>query len=404
MSEQAQVGASRPRWLADRSPGPWLRYGAAVASVLVATIARLLLHPTLGHLYPFGTLYVTVTFTAWYGGLGPALLALVLGTLAAAFFFIAPTPSFSIGDEANLVGLALYLFVGLTAAFLSESLRAARRRAEESAQEAKEKQGELEQEIEERRRAEAAQAELLERLAAGDREKDMFLAMLGHELRTPLGAVHTSLFLLQRRAAGNPEIDPLRERMERQVRRMARLIDDLQDISRISRGKISLQLEVVDLIPLVRETVEDHRGAFVNRGLALTLEAGDGPIRVEGDPTRLAQILTNLLNNAAKFTDPGGKVHVCLTLEREWAVIRVQDTGIGIDPAVLPRVFESFTQAEGSLDRTRGGLGLGLALVKGLVEAHRGTVSATSRGAGQGAEFTLRLPLCTDEIAPSVAG
>lgn len=179
---------------------------------------------------------------------------------------------------------------------------------------------------------------------------------------------------------------------ERQVRHMARLIDDLMDVSRISRGKVELRKEVVDLTSLVARVAETGRTLLTERRQELTVSLPGEPVLLEADPTRLEQVLTNLLNNASKYTDPGGRIW--LTVEREGGrvVVRVRDTGIGIEPTMLPKVFGLFVQAGRRLDRSQGGLGLGLSLVKSLVEMHGGSVTAHSEGPGRGSEFVVCLP------------
>jgi CheY-like chemotaxis protein/two-component sensor histidine kinase len=198
-------------------------------------------------------------------------------------------------------------------------------------------------------------------------------------------------------------VDQLREMLQRQVRHLSRLVDDLLDVSRITRGKVQLRRERVDLARLVRSTAEDHRHLTEGAGLTLQLDVEPGPVWVVGDPTRLAQALGNLLQNSAKFTDAGGRVAVGLTVDRQHqrAVVRVEDTGIGIEPDMLPRVFDTFAQADRSLERSKGGLGRGLALVKGLVELHDGQVRAASEGAGRGSVFTFWLPLAGDAQPPA---
>jgi CheY-like chemotaxis protein len=183
--------------------------------------------------------------------------------------------------------------------------------------------------------------------------------------------------------------------IERQVQHQVRIVDDLLDVSRISRGKIALQREWLDLGWVIRHTVEDHRPAFEAAGLALLQELPQEPVWIAGDRTRLTQILGNLLANAAKYTNAGGQVTVCLTTNTDdsQAAITVRDTGIGIAPEMLRHVFESFAQADRSLERSRGGLGLGLALVKGLIELHGGVARADSPGLGCGSEFAFTLPL-----------
>ena len=225
----------------------------------------------------------------------------------------------------------------------------------------------------ERKRAEEA-------LRKADRRKDEFLAMLGHELRNPLGVIKTAAYLLRTDGPPDPELAHLRETIELEVSQMARLLDDLLDISRIERGLIRLKKEPCDLAAIVRQVVQSRRPVLEETGLDLSLDVPAQPLWVIGDRTRLAQIMGNLLDNANKFTDRGGQVIVRLSeeLSEKAAILIVRDSGIGIEPALLALVFEPFIQADKSLDRSRSGLGLGLALVKGLVELQSGEVRALS--------------------------
>lgn len=235
---------------------------------------------------------------------------------------------------------------------------------------------------------------LYQSLQQADRHKDEFLAMLAHELRNPLAPIRNATEVM--RLVGNQDavVVQARDMIDRQVKHMARLVDDLLDTSRISRGKILLRKESIDLVKLVRDVADDTRPELANAGLTLELRLADGPIWCDGDPTRLAQVVGNVLHNARKFTDAGGRVTVELQRDGATSVrITVRDTGIGMEPAMLSRVFESFTQADRSLDRSRGGLGLGLALVKGLVELHGGRATAHSAGPGQGTELSIWLPI-----------
>jgi two-component system, chemotaxis family, CheB/CheR fusion protein len=234
-------------------------------------------------------------------------------------------------------------------------------------------------------------------LEEADRSKNQFLAMLSHELRNPLAPVRNSLFILNRAAPGSEQAQRARTVIERQVEQMTRLVDDLLDVTRISRGKIQLQPESLDFADVVRRTVEDHRGLFTTNNLKLQVSIPDEPIRIRGDRTRIAQVIGNLLGNAAKFTQPGGSVTVTVehNHQLQQAIARVRDTGAGIAPDVLPRIFEPFMQADASLDRSKGGLGLGLTLTKGIMDLHGGTASAVSEGLGKGTEFTVRFPLET---------
>jgi PAS domain S-box-containing protein len=251
----------------------------------------------------------------------------------------------------------------------------------------------------EQRRAEAALREANLRLVEADRRKDEFLAVLSHELRGPLAPVRNSVFVLEHASPGGAQATRALEIIERQSAHLSRLVDDLLDLNRISRGKIQLDRRRCDLVELVRSTVEDQRAVFINRGVGLHAEAPRVPLWLEADPTRIAQVLGNLLGNAGKFTPQGGSVRVIVHVEQRQAVVRVCDTGVGIAPELLGRIFDPFTQAEQTLARSQGGLGLGLALVKGFVEMHGGSVSVHSDGPGRGAEFTIRLPLLERVVA-----
>ncbi len=246
------------------------------------------------------------------------------------------------------------------------------------------------------------------RLAEADRSKDEFLAVLSHELRNPLAPIKNSLYVLERAAPGEAQARRAQEIIGRQVAHMTRLVSDLLDVSRITRGKFDLRRERVDLREVVGRTLEDHGSIFLARGIAVRAERPPRPVWVNGDAARLGQALGNLLHNAAKFTDEGGSVSVTLRQDGEAAVLRVRDTGVGIAPDLLGRIFLPFTQADRTLDRSTGGLGLGLALVKSLVDLHGGEVSAHSEGIGAGAEFTLRLPADASPVpsraAPERAG
>jgi PAS domain S-box-containing protein len=234
------------------------------------------------------------------------------------------------------------------------------------------------------------------KLAEANRQKEEFLAMLAHELRNPLAPIRNCLQIMRQQDGSGTAVEQVQDMAERQVQHMARLLDDLLDVSRISRGLIDLHTEPVDMTPLVNRTVEAIRPLAEQRRHQLTVSLSPEPLQVAGDPTRLEQVVTNLLNNACKYTDPGG--HIRLTVGREGGqvVLRVRDDGTGIAPDMLPNVFDLFVQAERRLDRSQGGVGIGLTLVKRLVELHGGSVEAHSPGLGQGSEFVVRLPAIAD--------
>ena len=250
-----------------------------------------------------------------------------------------------------------------------------------------------------RERREEAEA-LAESLRAADRAKDAFLAMLGHELRNPLGTITNAVAVLDK-VVGSEATRGLVAVIGRQARHLARLVDDLLDVSRLTSGKIELRPETVDLHQLAAQCLEARAQPGGARGHSVELRGE--PVCVNGDPARLAQVLDNLVDNALKYTPPGGSVVVATSLRGDHAVLRVCDSGIGMAPDLVPRVFDLFTQAPQTLERSHGGLGLGLALVKRLTELHGGLVSASSAGAGKGSEFTIMLPVAAEGMQRSAA-
>ncbi|MGN6366407.1 response regulator [Asticcacaulis taihuensis] len=229
-------------------------------------------------------------------------------------------------------------------------------------------------------------------LKEADIRKDEFLATLAHELRNPLAPIRNGLQIL-RMAPEGPRAEEVRGMMDRQLTHMVRLIDDLLDVSRVSRGRIDLRKARMSLQSAVQSALETSRPLIEDNRHKLILDIPEAPLWVEGDLTRLAQVVSNLLNNAAKYTPPGGEIRLTMREHDGQADIEVADNGLGIDPDMLPRVFELFTQADRHLDRSQGGLGIGLALVSKLVEMHGGTSRAVSEGAGKGSTFTISLPL-----------
>ena len=228
-----------------------------------------------------------------------------------------------------------------------------------------------------------------------ERRKDEFLAVLAHELRNPLAPLRNALHLLR----SEPEravAEQAREIMERQLENVVRLVDDLLDVSRLMSGKVELRKEPLDLASVFTRAVDVVRGQVETEGQELVVALPEEPIGIEADPVRLAQAIGNILSNAVKYTDRGGRIVLSGEREQDRVLIRVRDTGIGISEDLLPRVFELFMQAEGSITRSQGGLGIGLTLVKRLVEMHGGRVEASSDGLGRGCEFTITLPVASD--------
>jgi PAS domain S-box-containing protein len=247
--------------------------------------------------------------------------------------------------------------------------------------------------ITERQAAEQAVREQAGRLAESDRAKDEFLATLSHELRNPLAPLRNAIELMRRTGPRGESSDFVLSMMERQVNHLVRLVDDLLEVSRISRGKFSLRKERVELSAIVHNAVETSEPLIRAAGHSLAIDLPDEPLFLEGDPVRLAQILANLLNNAAKYTDDRGDIAVRARRDGDCAAISVRDNGIGIVPQALPRMFEMFSRGDRDSGRSQGGLGIGLALSLRLAQMHGGTVDAHSAGVGEGSEFTVRLPL-----------
>ena len=230
-------------------------------------------------------------------------------------------------------------------------------------------------------------------LREADRRKDEFLAMLAHELRNPLAAIRNAVQILLQKETDVATVRSAAEILDRQVEHMVHQVDDLLDVSRISRGTIELRKERTELAPVVNHALETIRPLGDSLGHEITITLPPKPLYVAGDPVRLAQVVGNLLNNACKFTDRGGRIWLTVDEERDQAVVRVRDTGIGLGADQLGGIFELFAQVDTSLERARDGLGLGLTLVKKLVEMHNGTIEARSAGLDQGSEFVVRLPL-----------
>ena len=222
--------------------------------------------------------------------------------------------------------------------------------------------------------------------------------MLAHELRNPLAPLRMGVELMERKHGALPEVGRLTAMMARQTDHMVRLIDDLLDVARLTQGTIELRQERVALAEAVEQAVEMQRPALEARGLTLSVEPVAGSLDVRGDLTRLVQVFANLLTNAGKFTESGGRVTVRCWCEGDEAVVAVQDTGVGIPAALLPQVFDLFVQGERSLDRTQGGLGVGLTIVRSIVQQHGGSVQATSAGRGCGSQFEVRLPLVSQPM------
>jgi signal transduction histidine kinase len=252
-------------------------------------------------------------------------------------------------------------------------------------------------------RIEAALHARAAELREADRRKNEFLAVLAHELRNPLAPILNSMEVLRLLGPGDVHIIQARDIIDRQVRQMVRLEDDLLDVTRIAQGKVELRRSAVDMASAVAQAVQTTSPLFQSQQHHLVLHLPDTPLAAYADQTRVVQILVNLLNNAAKYTDPGGVIELTATRQGDEVVVRVKDNGVGIESEMLGRVFDLFTQVGRSVGRSQGGLGIGLTLVRQLVEMHGGGVSVRSDGPGKGSEFEFRLPAATPANAPTSA-
>jgi signal transduction histidine kinase/CheY-like chemotaxis protein len=351
---------------------------ALIGTGLVAS-ARAAFGSLVGGDVPLLPFVLPVMVAAWYGGLGPGLVATAAGAAVGTFLFVTPTNDFLPLSGNDRVRLAIFLTEGTVISYLSGALHAARREAEGHAKEALDKQRQLED---------------------ADRHKNEFLATLAHELRNPLSAIRYALAPLR---LGRVDPEVLQRSLataERATALILRLVDDLADLTRISRGRLGLKAELMDLADAVTRAVEASRPVVDGHRHRLAADVPDPPVPVRADVARLTQVVLNLLTNSAKYTPEGGDIRLSLRAEGGEAVIRVRDNGVGIPPDQLPRIFELYSQVQRNIGRSEGGLGIGLALVRNLVEMHGGTVRAFSDGPGTGCEFVVRLPLAADATLP----
>ena len=253
--------------------------------------------------------------------------------------------------------------------------------------------------VSDRKRAEQELQAALTKLEESDRRKDEFLALLSHELRNPLAPIANGLSLLKLRGAAEPVCQRALGIMDRQLNHLVRLVDDLLDVGRMTHGKLQLRVQRVSLLDILGRALEGTRTVLESRGHTLTTELRASDLMLVGDADRLIQVFTNLIHNSAKYTDSGGRIRITVTREADEAVIAVADNGVGIPPKALEQVFDMFSQVKLQQPRAGGGLGIGLALVRAIVQMHGGTIRAASAGAGLGSTFTVRLPLASDPVS-----
>ena len=346
-------------------PSKSLQYFVAIAATAAAFTARFLLKSALGNVAPLIMFTISVVVSAWYGGLGPGLLSTALSLILGDYFFIAES-------AAERIEEALFLGIGTSISILSQARLSA---------EAKRQQL-LASEQDARRAAEDA-----------NRLKDEFLSTVSHELRTPLTAINGWALMLRAGRLDSAQSARALETIVRSAKSQNQLIDDLLDVSRIIAGKLRLDVAPLKLGSVIEAAIETVRPAAEAKGVHLSARLDPAAETVSGDAERLQQVVWNLLSNAVKFAPQGGRVEVMLERADSHVEIVVADNGQGIKPEFLPYVFERFRQEDGGTNRQRGGLGLGLAIVRHIVELHGGTVRAASKGLGKGATFTVALPI-----------
>jgi signal transduction histidine kinase/ActR/RegA family two-component response regulator len=344
----------------------------ALAAVVIATIVRWAVDPWLGNYTPVATYVAAVAIVAMYAGPGPAVLTMVLGALVADLLFIGPFGTLWQLDQQHLVGLGIFLFSSSMLILMARNLRRSRSRLRRS-------KVELE--------ARAAQ------LQAADERKDRFIALLAHELRNPLASIANAVAVMRLQVDGSASANASAvDIIDRQTRQLKYLVSELLDTARIDNDLIVLDRSSIDLTALVRQCVDNVRPRCAQAGITLGLVAEE-PLWLQADGARIVQVLDNLLDNACKFTKPGGCIRVTVGRAGSQALVSVRDDGIGIEPEDLTTIFEAFETAAGPQASVESGLGLGLHLVRRLVQMHGGRVEAKSDGAGRGSDFLIRLPL-----------
>jgi signal transduction histidine kinase len=356
-------------WLRGlRTPAHW-RYGVGVLAALVASLVRIALNPFWGTSFPYIFYFPMTLFTALFGGLGPAWLGIALCAVMTFVWVLPSTGLLLVADRVNLAGLMVYLVVDGLVAWIGAAHRTLIEQSE-------------------RQRVELAARE--QEAEAANRAKDEFMAVLGHELRTPLTTIVAGVRVLHHIGSPEARAASIRDAIERQADQLTRLVDDLLDVKRIITGPAVLERQPCDLGEAVTGFIATWNGSGRFKDHTLLVDAET--VWVNGDTARLQQIVDNLLSNAVKYTPAGGSISVSVKHEAEEAILRVRDTGIGISPDLLPRLFELFMQGNPGSARVRSGLGIGLAVVHRLVELHGGTVQASSGGPGKGSTFTVGLP------------
>ena len=343
-------------------------YAVAILVTAIALSFRYVMTPEWGVSLPFDTLYPAIAFSAWFGGFGPGVLTTFLGGLAVAYLW--PAHFGGTTTAGDVLALILFGVVGVFVSSLVRALQQARARAERTSDELR------------LAREEAERA---------NRAKDEFLAVVAHELKQPLSAMLPAVALIRHRMGAEARASAERtlDLLNRQIAHLQRVVNDLLDASRVVRGQVTLQPRVVDAVQIMRDAIEVIRPRAEERHQRMFVDLSDRPARLDADPVRLQQVFLNVLSNATSYTPPHGEIHVEAEIDADRVVFRVADSGEGIAPDDLSRIFGLFTRAGG---RREGGFGIGLAVARSLIELHGGTIQAYSEGPGRGSEFRITLP------------
>ncbi|MDB6163236.1 MAG: chemotaxis protein methyltransferase CheR [Xanthomonadaceae bacterium] len=370
----------------------WFAYFVAASTSLIALLVRLQT-PWLFEGATFMPFFMAILVSAWLGGLGPGLLATALCGLAGDWYLLDPVGAFGMSGRGQGLQLLLFAVLGVAMSVACQWLHNARDRASR-----------MRADINELQRMEDNLRQLAADLSEAGRRKDRFLATLSHELRNPLAPIRNALELIKR-ANSNPDtIELARAAMERQLLQMVRLVDDLLDVSRITRDKLELRREIVTLQSVLDNAMEAAQPCIAEHGHRLSVSLPPQTVWLSADPARMAQVFSNLLNNAAKYTNHGGTLELIARLEADDEVIvSVIDNGIGVPRQEVAKVLEMFGQVDDSLERAEGGLGIGLSLAKRLVEMHNGRIDLRAAPGGSGTEVEVRLTTAMPPLRPHPA-
>jgi signal transduction histidine kinase len=344
-------------------------------AAVVPSLLRIAMNPYWGFQFPYVFFFPATLFTALFGGLGPAWVGIGICSVVTVMWILPSAGSLAVANAIDLMGLTVFIVVDGLIAWIGASYRALIAQSERQSAELT------------ARRKEAEEA---------NRAKDDFLAILSHELRTPLTTIVAGVRVLHQIGSPEARAAQIRDAIERQADQLTKLVNDLLDVKRVVNGPVVLERQPCDLAKAVDDFTAAWNGLGRLKNHLLFVDAE--PVWVNRDPARLQQIVDNLMSNAVKYTPAGGSISISVKHEADEAILRVQDTGIGISPDLLPKLFELFVQGDPGSTRVRTGLGIGLAVVRRLVELHGGTVQASSDGPGAGSAFTVRLP---SVLAPS---